>query len=88
MNKCDDCERTYPGTPYYTFDPEGCEDEVVTEVRQGVYLRETVSHRDCTGNLCPECAGPFLEPDDPDDDRAKVAQLVSLVQRKLLESAE
>jgi len=23
----------------------------------------------CTGNLCPECAGPFLEPDDPDDPR-------------------
>lgn len=23
----------------------------------------------CTANLCPRCAGPYLEPDDPDDPR-------------------
>lgn len=83
MNTCDDCLREYPGKPYYTFEPEGCEDEMPLHL--GETEQVTTPHASCTGNLCPECAGPYLEPDDPDDDRAKVARLVALVQRKLLE---
>lgn len=60
MNTCDDCRGTYPGDPYYTFDPNVCFVDV------GGYI---TGHEDCTGNLCPECAGPHLTPDEPDDPR-------------------
>ena len=29
---------------------------------------------DCTGNLCPACAGPHLEPDQPGDPRRPAHQ--------------
>jgi hypothetical protein len=56
MNRCDDCDKTYGGAPYYTFDPDDC-------------TADCDPHLDCTGNICPRCAGPYLEPDQPGDPR-------------------
>lgn len=33
---------------------------------------EYAGDHECTGNLCPECAGPFLEPDNSEDRRRPV----------------
>lgn len=50
---CDDCFKPYSPPVYYSFEPENCNPK----------------HEGCTGNLCPNCAGPHLIPDDPDDKR-------------------
>jgi hypothetical protein len=55
---CDDCREAYLTPAYYVFEPEGC---TVDD--------EGTPHEGCTGNLCPACAGPYLEPDKPDDPR-------------------
>jgi hypothetical protein len=55
---CDDCEQSYPGPAYYTFDPMGCSH--TTDGEEG---------DECTGNLCPSCAGIWLDPDQPGDTR-------------------
>jgi len=59
--RCDDCRKVYAYPDYYTFDSDGCELRIGDDP-------DPVAH-DCTGNLCPECAGPHLEPDDPADPR-------------------
>jgi hypothetical protein len=61
MKECDDCMQQYPGPAYYTFHPRDCK----TSNHRG----EAFPHVGCTGNLCPRCAGPDLEPDRPDDPR-------------------
>lgn len=57
MFTCDECGKQYEGPVYYTLDedshPPG----------------DNLAVEPCTGNLCPSCAGPFLNPDDPDDPR-------------------
>ena len=63
MNKCDDCGKIYQGPPYYTFDAEGCN---TVDIIGGA---EVAVDHDCTENICPECAGPFLEPDEENDPR-------------------
>jgi hypothetical protein len=79
---CDDCGQDYPGPVYYSFDPEAC---VSTRewVQEGARVEPPISvgsgnvteddliphGDDCTGNLCPACAGPHLEPDDEADPR-------------------
>lgn len=60
MKICDDCRKEYAGPAYYTFPPELC----------GGYHDHTTPQ--CTGNICPDCAGPFLEPDEPDDVRRPI----------------
>jgi len=58
---CDDCLQEYAGPGYYTFHPRYCK----TTNHKG----EAFAHLGCTGNLCPRCAGPYLEPDRRDDPR-------------------
>jgi hypothetical protein len=65
LNTCDDCGVTCPGAIYYSLDPETC--SVDPE------FNEPAPHEGCTGNLGPECAGPFLVPDQPDDPRRPLA---------------
>ena len=60
-HRCDDCRKTYTGQPYYTFDEAGCNE---VDIIDGA---EVAVEHDCTGNLCPECAGPFLDPDEGND---------------------
>lgn len=59
MECCDDCGGLYQAPAYYTFDEDSC--------------RLTVGGVDtphpCTGNICPQCAGPFMEPDMEHDPR-------------------
>jgi len=57
VNTCDDCGKDYPGEPYYTFEAESCN---TVDIIDGA---EVAVDHDCTENICPECAGPFLEPD-------------------------
>lgn len=59
METCDDCRQQYDGPAFYAFDEEACEWSE----------NEVIVPHDCTGNLCPECAGPHLEPDDENDPR-------------------
>jgi len=72
---CDDCYLEYPGPVYYTFDPDACvstRDAVQEGERHPLTDNpdeEIVHGDDCTGNLCPSCAGPYLEPDQPGDPR-------------------
>lgn len=61
---CDDCHEAYPDPPYYSFDME-C---VVTETDPVTGIEEMIDHT-CTNNLCPDCAGPYLEPENEDDPR-------------------
>lgn len=61
VKTCDDCTEEYAGPAYYTFLPEAC----VTSDRDG----PPKPHAGCTGNLCPRCAGPYLEPDRAGDAR-------------------
>ena len=58
---CDDCGNAYLSPRYYTFDPRDCiaDDGISGEHR----------HEGCTGNMCPPCAGSFIEPDDENDPR-------------------
>ena len=76
MEQCDDCKQEYEGPAYYTFDIEACQvtdqyeaiiGEAVTGIYDGGLMKPHAA--ECTGNVCPECAGDFLEPDDPDDPR-------------------
>ena len=59
---CDDCREAYLEPPYYEFDPDGCTDDEP----HGDYEPHG---DDCTGNVCPDCAGPYLDPDNPGDPR-------------------
>ena len=52
---CDDCKAAYLAPRYYSFSE--CFDE------------DEKQHEDCTGNMCPSCAGSFIEPDDENDPR-------------------
>lgn len=63
--RCDDCRAQYTGPAYYTFDRESC-------------MAGSDDGHDCTGNLGPECAGPYLEPDRPDDPRRPRDEEVTL----------
>lgn len=58
---CDDCCQEYAGPAYYTFQEDSC--------RTSDHDGPAVPHLGCTGNLCPRCAGPDLEPDRADDPR-------------------
>lgn len=63
---CDDCREAYLEPAYYSwFDADPCEltetDPVTGEVTE-------IPH-DCTFNECPDCAGPYLEPDLENDPR-------------------
>jgi hypothetical protein len=51
---CDECRTTYEPPIYYSLG-DGDDSEKADHV--------------CTRNLCPECAGPDLDPDDPTDPR-------------------
>jgi hypothetical protein len=66
MLTCDDCGLAYAGPAYYTFDPEGCGHDM-GPTGGGRYI--WMPHGDCTGNLCPACAGPYIEPDHENDPR-------------------
>jgi hypothetical protein len=65
METCDDCHKQYPGPAYYTFEADGCN---VIEV-DAITGAETPVPHDCTENMCPDCAGPYLEPDTDGDPR-------------------
>jgi hypothetical protein len=56
---CDDCGCSYEAPPFYSFDPDDCTDG-------------GADPHDCTGNICFECAGPYLIPDDPEDPRREM----------------
>lgn len=60
---CDDCGGIYLGPPYYSIEPDDCSNEI-----KALTLEDDSEHV-CTTSLCPDCAGPWLEPDDPDDKR-------------------
>lgn len=47
---CDDCGDWYAAPAYYTFDTPDC------TVENGAH--------DCSGNVCPRCCGPDMEPDN------------------------
>ena len=66
---CDDCGVAYVGPPYYTFEPDSC-DETETDIDG----RTTEIPHPCTGNMCPSCAGPYLDPDFDDDPRRPEAE--------------
>jgi len=55
VKTCDDCTEQYAGPAYYTFPTSEC--------RTSDHDGEATPHEGCTGNLCPRCAGPDLEPD-------------------------
>jgi len=59
---CDDCRKTYEGPAYYTLDP-------VEDGSAHINPDTLAAEEECTGNLCPDCAGRFLTPDDPEDPR-------------------
>lgn len=63
MNTCDDCRVDYPGVPYYTFETTSCQ---TMDIVNGV---EVAVDHPCTGSICPECAGPWITPDDENDPR-------------------
>lgn len=66
FNDCDDCRAVYTGLPYYTFDPADCTEQLGDDRPE--------PHPNCTGNICPACAGPHLNPDHEGDPRRPVAQ--------------
>jgi hypothetical protein len=64
---CDDCREAYPEPAYYSFDTDACtttgtDDQIIQHMDDPV-------DGPCTGNMCPDCAGPYLWPDDQDDPR-------------------
>lgn len=61
---CDDCCTEYAGPAYYTFPSDEC--------RTSDHDGAATPHLGCTGNLCPRCAGPDLEPDRAGDPRRPV----------------
>ncbi len=61
---CDDCRHAYLEPVYYTFEVEAC-----IQDSGGYETPHADSEEGCTGNMCPECAGSYLDPDDPDDPR-------------------
>lgn len=63
---CDDCRKSYVGPAYYKLDPRTCP--------ANDPANDGLPHAGCTGNLCPDCAGPFLVPDDPNDSRRPLAE--------------
>jgi hypothetical protein len=83
---CDDCYKPYEGPVYYTFDRARCVSTLSSPdptwpdyTQMGERIEPfwpdefSVEHgSDCTGNLCPSCAGPYLDPDDPFDDRRPI----------------
>lgn len=58
---CDECRQPYEGPSYYTYGTDARDPETWSGTHG--------SPRDCTDNLCPTCAGPYLEPDIPGDPR-------------------
>jgi hypothetical protein len=61
--QCDDCGISYPGPPYYSFDPADC-------------MNGDQPHGpECTGNMCPSCTGEFIIPDDMQDPRWHITTL-------------
>jgi hypothetical protein len=78
MAWCDDCGREYEWPPYYTFPEESCVStrdfmQLGERVEASWPAEDGIEHGDdCTGNLCPACAGPYLEPDDPSDWRRPI----------------
>lgn len=62
MPVCDDCGLAYEGPVYYTVEPPDPDDPEAA----GDWHDDG---SECTGSFCPKCAGPFLEPDDPNDPR-------------------
>lgn len=60
---CDDCHREFFSRPYYTLDDE----DAPIDPSDAQYHRE--SDTEHTNYLCPSCAGPFLDPDNPNDPR-------------------
>ena len=73
MPTCDDCGRDYKDPVYYTFDKDACistRSMVQAGERKPLTADpdEEIYHGDdCTGNLCPACAGPYLTPDNEYD---------------------
>ena len=63
MITCDECRKPYAGPAYYGLDRGACAEGADDPGHAAI----------CTGNLCPVCAGPFLIPDRPDDQRRPVA---------------
>ena len=55
---CDDCGEAYMSPMYYTFEPSDCHVD-----------DDDGPHKGCTGNLCPSCAGPDIDPYDLHDPR-------------------
>jgi hypothetical protein len=68
MPQCDDCRHYYDGPVYYTL---GTDNVFGDGKRCLVHDDDGTS---CTGNLCPRCAGPYLEPDAPGDERRPIAR--------------
>ena len=61
---CDDCREAYPPPAYYTFESEGCIFQEGDDPEQ----KHMDTEEGCTGNLCPDCAGPHVDPDYPEDE--------------------
>jgi hypothetical protein len=62
---CDDCRQLYDQPVYYTLGGDPDDPESMGNFHD--------DGSDCTDNLCPSCAGPYLEPDDPNDPRRQEA---------------
>lgn len=65
MELCDDCNKEYPGPPWYTFDEEACHTVEISPDGETEILHMNTAEG-CTGNLCPDCID---HPDDPKDPR-------------------
>ena len=61
---CDDCRQPYDGPVYYTV-------EDPADPESGGDWHDDGST--CTGSFCPDCAGPFLDPDIEGDPRRPTA---------------
>jgi hypothetical protein len=81
--RCDDCRQRFPGEPYYTFEESGC--LLVVVEMDG---EEVETDHDCTGALCPQCAGVLLEPDQADDPRRPVIDYYDFNLHVFLESRQ
>jgi hypothetical protein len=73
LETCDDCGQEYPSPPYYTFPAEACH-----WTEDGVEIDHA-----CTENICPNCAGPYMGPDDPEDKRGPMMPIDEIL--KMLE---
>jgi len=66
---CDDCHEAYMEPAYYTFEVSACKTTESTPDGETV-IDHMNTLEGCTGNLCPDCAGPYIAPDvlpDPRD---------------------